>query len=449
MVAGVTVEQIAEAGIVGAGGAGFPTHVKLKAQVDTVLLNGAECEPLLHKDKEILKHFTAEVIDGLALAKELVGARRAVVGVKGKYHDVIEGLRHHLPPWAEIVPLTDSYPSGDEFILVYDALGRIIPPGGIPLVVGAVVINVETALNLAKGAQQPVVDKFLTVAGAVRQPVTVRVPVGVTIGQCVELAGGATVDRPCYFLGGVMMGRVTTDPSTLVDKTLGGIIVLPIDHPLAQRYLQTWKQIVRIGRSACDQCGYCTQFCPRWLLGHPIEPHRAMRSLGFNLVGQSDVAGTVFCCECNVCSLYACPEDLDPKNVCAENKRRLLAEGKRWQNPPFDQMRPRLHLANRRIPIDRLIHKLGLQRFRNEGPLTEVKLSPDKVGIPLKQHAGSPCEPIVHVGQQVRRGEVIGRPPVVNGKPALGAAVHASIDGVVVAVDKGAVWIEARPSGGA
>ncbi|MCS7237130.1 MAG: 4Fe-4S dicluster domain-containing protein [Thermoguttaceae bacterium] len=442
MVAGVTVEQVAEAGIVGAGGAGFPTHVKLKAQVDTVVLNGAECEPLLHKDKEILKHFPEEVMAGLACAKELVGARRAVVGVKGKYHDVIDTLRKQLPTWAEIAPLTDSYPSGDEFILVYDTLGRLIPPGGIPLVVGAVVINVETALNLAKAAAEPVIEKFLTVAGAVRQPVTVRVPIGASIGHCVELAGGATTDRPCYFLGGVMMGRVTTDPATLVDKTLGAVIVLPQDHPLAQRYLQTWKQIVRIGRSACDQCGYCTQFCPRWLLGHPIEPHRAMRSLGFNLVGQSDVAGTVFCCECNVCSLYACPEDLDPKNVCAENKRRLLAEGKRWQNAPFDQMRPRLHLADRRIPIDRLIHKLGLQRFRNEGHLIEKRPALERVGIPLKQHAGAPCEPIVRVGQAVTKGQVLGRPPVVSGKPALGAPVHASVDGVVSAIENGIVWIK-------
>lgn len=445
MGAAVSVDAVYEAGVVGAGGAGFPTHVKLKAQVDTVLLNAAECEPLLHKDKELLKHYAEEVIEGLARAKELVGASQVVVGIKGKYREVIESVRKILPAWGQIVPLSDSYPSGDEFILVYDALGRVIPPGAIPLAVGAVVINVETALNIARAVSSPVVDKFLTVAGAVRQPVTLRVPIGVTIGDCVQAAGGTTVDRPCYLLGGVMMGRFTTDPSVLVDKTLGGIIVLPEDHPLVSRYGQSWNQIVRIGRSACDQCGYCTQFCPRWLLGHPIEPHRAMRSLGFNLVGQSDVAGTVFCCECNVCSLYACPEDLDPKNVCAENKRRLLREGKRWQNPPFDPARPQLHLASRRIPIDRLIHKLGLQRFPNEGPLADRELKPRRVGIPLKQHAGSPCEPVVTVGQQVSRGDVVGRPPVVDGKPALGAPVHASISGAVAAVDKDVVWIEAAP----
>ncbi len=439
----ISVDEIYEAGVVGAGGAGFPTHVKLRARVETLILNGAECEPLLHKDKELLKQFSELVLEGVARAKELVGASRVILGIKEKYHDVIDAVRKSGHGWTEIAPLPDSYPSGDEFVLVYDTLGRVIPPGALPLAVGAVVINVETAFNIAQAPSSAVVDKFLTVAGAVREPVTLRVPLGVTIEECVQAAGGPTVARPCYFLGGVMMGRITSEPTTLVDKTLGGIIVLPEDHPLARRYRHSWTQIVRIGRSACDQCGYCTQFCPRWLLGHPIEPHRAMRSLGFNLVGHSDVAGTVFCCECNVCSLYACPEDLDPKNVCAENKRRLLREGKKWASPPFDPARAQLHLAARRIPIHRLIHKLGLQQYPNVGPLSQRQLTPRRVGIALKQHVGAPCQPVVNVGQWVNRGEVVGRPPLTDGKPSLGAPVHASISGVVKAIDREVVWIEA------
>jgi Na+-translocating ferredoxin:NAD+ oxidoreductase RnfC subunit len=439
----ISPELVAEAGVVGAGGAGFPTHVKLSAKVDSILLNAAECEPLLHKDKEVLKHQTEAVLEGFALAQKLVGAKRAIIGIKGKYHDVIETVRRKAGSWLEITPLADSYPSGDEFILVYEALGRIVPPGAIPLAVGAVVVNVETCLNVAQASQTPVTEKYLTVTGAVAEPVTLRVPVGVTVRQCVQEAGGPTVENPCYFLGGVMMGLFTTDAETVVDKTLGGIIVLPQDHPLARRRQQSWSQIVRIGRSACDQCGYCTQFCPRWLLGHPIEPHRAMRSLGFNLVGQADVAGTVFCCECNLCSLYACPEDLDPKNVCTENKRRLLAEGKRWQNPPFDVTRPLRHLRDRRVPVETLIRKLGLQHFRNVGPLLEKTIEPQRVGIRLKQHAGAPCQPTVQVGQRVQKGEVVGKPPVVNGKPALGAPVHASITGTVSAIENGVVWITA------
>ena len=438
----VTVENVAEAGVVGAGGAGFPTHVKLAGKADTVLINAAECEPLLHKDKEVLREYADGVLDGLAAAMTLVGAKRGVVGIKGKYADVIELLTPKLASNMETVPLADAYPSGDEFILVYDVLGRVIPPGGIPLNVGAVVVNVETALNISLALDQPVTEKFLSIAGAVRAPVTLRVPVGVTLAECVAAAGGPTVANANYVVGGVMMGYLEDNHDALVDKTTGGVIVLDDDHIVVRRRRQDWQQIVRIGRSACDQCSFCTELCPRWLLGHPIEPHRAMRSLEFNLVGESNVIGTAFCCECNLCSLYSCPEDLDPKNVCTQNKRRLAAEKKRWENPPFNPRRAELHMKNRKAPTSRLMQKLGLTGFRNIGPLSGLPLGTGTVGIKLKQHLGAPCEPAVAVGEKVSKGQVVGRRPVKDGQPALGAPVHASIAGTVTGIDDGIVWIK-------
>jgi len=438
----ISVGDVAEAGVVGAGGAGFPTHVKLAARADTVLVNAAECEPLLHKDKEVLREYADLVLEGLAVAMDLVGARRGVVGIKAKYQDVIELLKPKLAASMDLVPLRDAYPAGDEFILVYDVLGRVIPPGGIPLDVGAVVVNVETAMNVALAADRPVTEKFLTVAGAVANPITLRVPLGVTLAECVAAAGGATAPDPNYVVGGVMMGYVEDRHDALVDKTTGGVIVLSDDHVVIRRRRQEWQQIVRIGRSACDQCSFCTELCPRWLLGHPIEPHRAMRSLEFNLVGESNVAGTAFCCECNLCSLYSCPEDLDPKSVCTQNKRRLLSEKKSWDNPPFNPRRPELHMENRKAPMDRLIQKLGLGRFHNVGPLDANLLDTAKVGIRLKQHLGAPCEPVVNVGDGVTKGQPVGRRPAAAGKPALGAPVHASLDGTVTTIADGAVWIE-------
>ncbi len=440
----ITINEILEAGVVGAGGAGFPTHVKLAGKADTLLLNAAECEPLLHKDKEVLRTFADDVLEGMATGMRLVGADRGIVGIKEKYQDVIDLLRSKLPRGMEVAPLRDAYPAGDEFILVYDVLRRVIPPGGIPLNVGAVVLNVETAMNVARAADRPVTEKYLTVAGDVAEPVTLRVPVGATLAQCVAAAGGATVSDPNYIVGGVMMGYLEEDHDALVDKTTGGVIVLPGDHVVVRRRRQDWKQIARIGRSACDQCSFCTELCPRWLLGHPIEPHRAMRSLGFNLVGETNVVGTQFCSECNLCSLYSCPEDLDPKSVCTQNKRKLVAEKKRWENPPFNPQRPEMHLENRKAPMQRLMTKLGLRRFRNVGPLNDNLLPTGRVGIKLKQHLGAPCEPAVSVGQAVKKGQPVGRPPTVDGKPALGAPVHASIDGAVTAVEDGVVWIDGK-----
>lgn len=149
----VTVQQIQACGVVGAGGAGFPTHVKLNAKAETIILNAAECEPLLHKDKEMLRAYPDEIIAGLEAGRKLVGAKEAVIGIKYKYADVIELLSKRLPAGMRIAELSDSYPSGDEFILVYDVTGKIIPPGKIPLAVNVVVMNVETAYNIARGVR--------------------------------------------------------------------------------------------------------------------------------------------------------------------------------------------------------------------------------------------------------------------------------------------------------
>jgi len=421
------LRRIADNGVVGAGGAGFPTHVKLASSANTIILNAAECEPLLHKDKELLRQYGREVIDGLTMAAKLVGAGEIVIGIKAKYTEIIESLAPMLPASARIVPLADAYPSGDELILVYDITGKIVPPGGIPLNVDCVVINVETAYNIARNT--PVVETFLTVAGAVATPCTIRVSIGVSYGEALKLAGGATVDDPRILSGGVMMGRLVSldEPIT---KTCGSMIVLGSDHAVIRRYEQNWRQIANIGASACDQCSFCTELCPRYLLGHPIEPHKAMRSLGFVQSREPQVIGTQFCCECNLCTMIACPEDLDPKSVCVHNKQQLAADGQTWKTEAHPY-RAELNLDNRRVPISRLILKLGLQTFRNEGPLLEETLTPRRVTLPLSQHIGAPARPIVADGTRVERGQAIARP--ADGE--LGAAVHASIAGVCQIAD--------------
>lgn len=424
----VSLEHIEACGVVGAGGGGFPTATKLKARADTIILNGAECEPLLHKDKELLRAFPEEILAGLAAAGALVGAERAIVGIKGKYHDVIDDLRPLLPEGFSLAELSDSYPAGDEFILVYDTTGRIIPPGKIPLAVGCVVINVETALNIARA--RPVTRKYLTVAGAVNHPATIDVPLGITLEQCLSLAGGASVPNPVVLVGGAMMGRYSCDLTEPVTKTTGGLIVLPQEHPLVARYAKDYKTVARIGASCCDQCTFCTFFCPRYLLGHPVEPHKAMRALGYQEVGKPLILGTSFCCECNLCTMMACPEDLDPKAVMVHHKRQLAADQQRWNDPPTHDARAELSLNDRRVPIPRLIRKLGLANYTNKGPLTEVACNPARVTLPLKQHAGVPAVPTVAVGQTVQVGDVIARPAAGQ----LGATLHASLAGRITAL---------------
>ena len=161
------LDRIRSNGVVGAGGAGFPTYKKLEAAADTVIVNAAECEPLLHKDKEILRHHLDAVLDGLLQVVRQAGAGRAIVAIKEKYRGADRGARPAGEPQdgIEVHPLGDYYPAGDEFVTVYEATGRVIPPGGLPLDVGCLVVNVETLLNVA--LDRPVTHKFLTVGGDV------------------------------------------------------------------------------------------------------------------------------------------------------------------------------------------------------------------------------------------------------------------------------------------
>lgn len=431
----MSLERIAELGIVGAGGAGFPTATKLATRVSTVIVNGAECEPLLHKDKELLHHLAEPMLRGLLSAMALVGARVGIIGIKEKYTDVMARLAPELPPGVRILPLRDTYPAGDEFLLVHDAVGRIIPPGGLPKDVDTVVANVETLVNI--GLDEPVTHKYLTIAGAVRTPVTLRVPIGISIGELIAHAGGATVTEFDVLLGGVMMGRLAAGLDEPVTKTLGGLVILPTSHLLIDRYRATPRQIARIGRSACDQCRFCTELCPRYLIGHPIEPHRAMQSLGFSTSPASMVAGTLYCCECNLCSLYSCPENLDPKNVCTASKP-IAREMKLVWSGRAESVEPHPLEADRRVPMQRLMSRLGLTEFKNVGPLKDLGLAPRRVALPLKQHAGAPAVAAVRPGDRVAVGDLVAAPA----SRQLGARIHASIAGVVRSIDS-AVVIEA------
>jgi Na+-translocating ferredoxin:NAD+ oxidoreductase RnfC subunit len=421
-------EKLRECGVVGAGGAGFPTQVKAQSQVEYMIANGAECEPLIHKDAELMKHFPAGILAGMTSMMDAVGARSGKFGIKTKNVASLEALKGSLQSdRIEFVMLGDFYPSGDEYELVYTATGRLIPPAGIPLQVGCVVNNVETLYNVHLAEQGiPVTRKFLSVCGAVSRPKSFWVPVGTSFRDLIALAGGATVKDFGVFISGIMMGTLTLDLDEVVTKTTGGLIVLPRDHYLMTRRTRSQSEMNRIGKSACDQCSYCTEFCPRYLLGYEVMPHKVMRSLAFSTSG-ADMWNqwSELCCACGLCTLYACPEDLYPKEACDDGKRDRRAAGLK-----FAQQRPvEVHPMKeyRRVPLTQLRRRLQVEQYEGETPFEEVDFYPAAVRIPMRQHAGQPAAPVVREGQKVKRGQVVGR--VEESK--LGAHVHSSIDGKV------------------
>ena len=437
-------DQVRSAGVVGAGGAGFPAHVKAASQVEYILANGAECEPLMHKDAELMALHPEAVVDGVRALMEATGAEKGLIGIKEKHKEAIEALEPHLGDGVELYILGDFYPTGDEYVLVYEATGRLIPPGGIPLNVGVVVQNVETLYNISRARQgQPVTRKFLTVAGAVGQPISCEVPIGISFRELLKLAGGVATDDCALLVGGAMMGYLTRDLEERVTKTTGGMIVLPGDHDLIRRKERPETAMHKIGKSACDQCSYCTEMCPRFLLGYDVQPHKVMRSLVFSMAGEDfwSQYGTL-CCECSLCTLYACPEDLYPREACQQSKRLSKEKGFSWPGhgtlSGTPEVKPHPMQESRHIPLKQLIQRLGLTRYDLPAPFAEVEIQPGRVQLPLQQHVGAPSVSIVAEGAQVKAGDLVAE--IAEGQ--LGARIHASIDGVVTSVGEG-IAIEA------
>ncbi len=425
------MEVLKEMGVVGAGGAGFPTHIKAGSKVEYVLANGAECEPLVRKDAELMAHFAPQVIAGMSLMMAATGAEQGKFGIKEKNKAALAAVRAAVNGKPiDLVLLGDFYPSGDEYELVYSATGRLIPPAGIPLQVGCVVNNVETLYNVQLASEgKPVTQKFVSVTGAVARPKSFWAPLGTPFRELIGAAGGATVPGYAAFVSGLMMGTLCTDLDDVVTKTTAGLIVLPRDHYLVGRRGRPEPVQLHIGKSACDQCSYCTEFCPRYLLGYDVRPHQVMRSLGFTKSGERhwNQWGQL-CCACGICTLYACPEDLYPKEACDKAKRDLRAAGIKFEQ----KQPPRVHPMKeyRRIPLSMLRKRLKVEEYESEAPFEDLALAPARVRIKLRQHAGKPAKAVVREGEAVRTGQVVGRAD----RDDLGANVHASIDGKVAAV---------------
>ncbi|MGB9876441.1 MAG: 4Fe-4S dicluster domain-containing protein [bacterium] len=429
-------EIVREAGIVGAGGAGFPTHIKLSSEAEILIVNGAECEPLLRVDQQILPKEKPVFLRGLQAAREAVKAKRVVVALKPKYKKAIEALKGE--GFFELFILGDFYPAGDEQILVYDVTGRIVPEGGIPLNVGCVVLNVETVINIGKALDgEPVVDKYVTVAGAVAKPATFKLPVGTPVREAIELAGGPLVDDFFLIDGGPNTGKLIPSLDSPITKTTKGILLFPKSHPLWAKFSPNLRAVLNRAVATCCNCRECTELCPRYLLGHSMEPHLIMKVLSWRLVEEEKLTEAYLCCDCGLCENYSCPMGLSPRRIIQALKQKLMEN--RVPNPHKKQpASTRALFSAKRIPTHRLISRLGLSQYDVPAPLLEVDYQPNFVILPLKQHAGAPAKPIVKVGDKVKRGDLIGEIP----DGALGARLHSPIDGVVRSLTPEEVRIE-------
>jgi Na+-translocating ferredoxin:NAD+ oxidoreductase RnfC subunit len=424
--------KIEQAGVVGAGGAGFPTHVKLSGKAEILLVNAAECEPLLSVDQNLIIKNAKRLKDTLAQVAKHLDAKQTIVAIKKKHEEAIAALQKEK---LQLCLLDNFYPAGDEQITVYEVTGRTVPEGGIPLAVGVVVLNVETVLNIANALEdKPVTHTCLTVTGEVARPLTAYFPIGMRADEVIAYGGGAKIKEWALIEGGPAMGNLK-DPLEPITKTTKGLIVLPKDHPLVQLRERSLGSILRQASSACCQCQLCTELCPRYLLGHSIDPARIMRAMAHGTADIEGLTSAMLCSECGLCDLFACPMGLSPRRVNQALKAEFGKQG--LKNPHHQDVKPRSSRPGRKAPTARLISRLALSRYDLPAPWQEAAVSPREVTIPLKQHIGKPAKPVVKVGQYVEQGELIAK------ADGLGANIHASCRGRVESIS-GAIVIGAR-----
>lgn len=415
-------------GVVGAGGAGFPTYAKLDARADTIIMNCAECEPLLKLHRQLLEKHAEEIVAAFKLIKDTVGAKDAIIGIKKAYKQTIAALEEVLPRYegVRLGLLDEVYPAGDEVVLIYEVTGKVVRPGGLPIECGVCVFNVETCYNLSRALnrQEPVVDKLVSVVAEVNNPVTLRMPIGATVEDAVRLAGGAKIKDPVYFVGGPMMGNILPG-SAPITKTTNAILVLPQNHYLVERKRSRSETMLKRAAASCCQCSMCTDLCPRHMLGHPIQPHLFMRAATCKDVQDPNIfVNTFFCCSCGLCELYSCFQGLSPRSLMAEYKNGLRAAGVRAPKVEAAPVHPAREL--RKVPMKRLMARLDLTKYDAPAPLQDACVEVKTVYIPTRQHIGAPAQPCVKAGDTVKRGQVIAQPA-----EGLSVAIHASVNGRV------------------
>jgi len=426
------IDSIKDAGVVGAGGAGFPTHVKLDAKIENLIVNAAECEPLIDVDKQLLEKEFATVLEGLKIAANLTGAKRVIIALKAKYKKAIAAIESYQKKGFdfELCKMGNFYPAGDEQTMVYEATGRIVPEGGIPLMVGCVVINVETLLNVAQAVKGiKVTQKYVTLNGEVANPTTIKVPVGTPVKLLLDYVGGITADEYAVYDGGPMMGKLIDQDSYAVKKTTKSIMVLPADNIVTVQKNRSASGQIKRGQAACLSCRMCTDLCPRYLLGHDLFPDEMMKRLYKGELNEQDIENfdyAYLCCDCGLCELYACIVDLSPRAIFNHLKVELAKRGIKNPHQRKD-LEANEFKAYRKIPVSRLRQRLEIDHYP-ETELVDFTGKVEQVKLYFSQHVGAPSSPVVKVGDLVSEGGLVADIP--QGK--LGARIHSSISGKVL-----------------
>jgi len=433
-------EKIKAAGVIGAGGAGFPTHMKLVPGIDTVLVNASECEPLLYTDFTIMQQHMDKVVAGAQAVGEALGAKQILVAMKS--HTAVslnfkDGEK--FGEYTSIKTLPDVYPMGDEIIMIYQALGRVVPPGQLPSFVGAVVINVETAYNIFNSIHDiPVTEKWLTIGGDIAQPVVVKVPINCDVKNVLKAAGITVPSDHTVLDGGPAMGRIINPAIAEITKKTKSLLILPDEIPAITFKSASIERVLKRAPSACCQCYYCTEMCPRHLIGYPLQPHKTLRAVGSSMVDHPDDLLTASLCSgCGICTLMACCQGIAPSATMFEVKRNLAKNRLGYKST--EPTTPDPERDDRLVPISRFKNRIGVAKFDKPTRfLDSLSIQQEAYVLPLSQHVGKPSVPVVKPGDKVCAGQM-----VAKADEGISASLHTPVSGTVCAVTGSQIEISA------
>ena len=430
-------------GVVGAGGAGFPSYCKLAEGADTLLINAVECEPLLYTSYTLMQERIRDIVVGMRAVMEYGKIARGLLAVKdyrAKKLGYADG--QELAPGVFIKYIPNVYPMGDEINLIYTATGRVVPPGQLPITRGVIVFNTETIYNIGLVVQfnQPVTKTYLTISGDTPKAYCVKVPVGMKIAEVLKIMGVTVPDTHVVIDGGPSMGTVVNLATDVVKKPCSGLLILPKTIPAVANKLRTKEDNFRRASSVCCQCNRCTDMCPRHLLGYPLEPHKMVRStLSAAMADPELIKTATMCCGCDICSTLACCQEISPMQIIKEYKGILAKNRMKYVADPSEQFTPSPEREHRMVSAGKWKEMLGVAKYDKFPPIyVEEKLKATQVEVPMSQHIGASAIPIVAVGDLVEENQMIA-------KAAEGLSVphFAPITGKVVFVDSKTVVIHA------
>lgn len=311
---------IQEAGIVGMGGAGFPTHVKLSPppdkKIDSIIVNGAECEPYLTCDHRLMLENTKEIVEGLKIVLQMFPEAKGYIAIENNKPDALLAMRNAVKDTSriEVVALKTKYPQGAEKQLIYAVTKREVPSGKLPADTGCIVQNVGTVYEIYNAVVngQPLIERIVTITGeAVKEPKNLRVKLGTSFKELVEACGGFSEQAEKIISGGPLMGTTVTSLELPVMKGTSGILCL------------TKKQAVLPEESSCIRCAKCVDACPMNLVPSILNSYSVRRE--YELFEENH---GMDCIECGCCSLV-CPAKRHLTQSCREGKRTILARRKK------------------------------------------------------------------------------------------------------------------------